>query len=127
MEVDMNYDKFLHEVRERSGVADRGEAERTGVIVLQVLCDRLTGDEAEDLLAQLPVPLRDVVTVTKKPKKLTAAEFVDRVANDLEIPPEQAKERIRAVFSVLRDAVTPGELHDVLVQLPSGYLELLAA
>jgi uncharacterized protein (DUF2267 family) len=37
------------------------------------------------------------------------------------------QERIRAVFSVLKEAVTPGELHDVIVQLPSGYFEILAA
>jgi uncharacterized protein (DUF2267 family) len=80
------------------------------------------------LLAQLPEPLKSAVTVSdKSPVKLTAREFVERVADELGIPPEDAEDRIRAVFGVLRDAVTPGEFHDVLVQLPSGYFELLAA
>jgi uncharacterized protein (DUF2267 family) len=34
---------------------------------------------------------------------------------------------VRAVFDVLQEAVTPGEFHDVLVQLPSGFAELVPA
>jgi uncharacterized protein (DUF2267 family) len=127
-EVRMKYEEFLREVKERTGITDRAEAKRTVVTVLQALCDRLTADEAEDLLAQLPEPLKQAVTVTgEAPVKMTAREFVGRVAEELQVPPEDAQQRIRAVFAVLRAAVTPGEFHDVLVQLPSGYFELLTA
>jgi uncharacterized protein (DUF2267 family) len=90
-----------------------------------VLADRLTGDEAKDLLSQLPEPLKESITVTEPATRLTANEFVEIVANGLEISPEEARRRIHAVFTTLRDAITPGELHDVLVQLPSGYIEFL--
>jgi uncharacterized protein (DUF2267 family) len=120
----VKYDKFLREVRDRAGI-DREEAERTTVTVLQVLAERLTGEEAEDLLAQLPEPLKSTIVVSEPATRMPANDFVERVASELQISPEEARERISAVFSVLRDAVTPGEFHDVLVQLESGYMELL--
>jgi uncharacterized protein (DUF2267 family) len=121
----MKYDKFLREVRERAEIADREEAELTAVAVVQALCDRLTGDEAGDLLAQLPEPLKSSIMITPGAERMTVNDFVEYVAGELGVEPDEARKRIRAVFSTIRDAVTPGEFHDVLVQLPSGYVELL--
>ena len=105
----------------------REQAERTAVAVLQALADRLTGDEADDLLAQLPEPLKRSVAVTPQPEQMTANAFVERVADELGLSPEEARERVRGVLDTIREAVTPGEFHDVLVQLPSGCAELLPA
>jgi len=123
----MDYDKFVKEVRTRAAIDDRSEAEGAALVVLQTLVDRLTPAEADDLTAQLPEPLKSSLTVNGAPSRMSATEFVERVADTLQIGPEEARTRIRAVFSVLEDAVTPGELHDVLVQLPSGIYEMVNA
>jgi uncharacterized protein (DUF2267 family) len=122
----MKYDELVKHVRQRAGIEDREEAARTVQVVIQALADRLTGDEAEDLLAQLPEPLKSSIVVNPEPEPLTANEFVLWVAEELELPEDDAANRVRAVFEMLRDAVTPGEFHDVLVQLPSGFFELIA-
>jgi uncharacterized protein (DUF2267 family) len=57
---------------------------------------------------------------------MTREEFVERVATKLDVEPEEARRHIRAVFSVLRDAVTWGELEDLILQLDSEYADLLA-
>jgi uncharacterized protein (DUF2267 family) len=49
------------------------------------------------------------------------------VAIELKVTPDEAHEIVHGVFAVLRQAVTPGELEDVLAQLPSGYARLLTA
>lgn len=59
------YEKFLSEVEDRAGLEDGDEAERTAAAVLQALTDRLVGGEADDLLAQLPAPLKDAIVVTE--------------------------------------------------------------
>jgi uncharacterized protein (DUF2267 family) len=123
----MKYDKLIREVRERAGIADRAEAEQTTNVVVQALADRLTGEEAKDLLSQLPEPLKETVLVTDQVVPMTVSEFVDTVTDELEVSPEEAERRIRAVFDVLQEAITPGEFHDVMVQLPSGYAELVPA
>jgi uncharacterized protein (DUF2267 family) len=122
----MKYPEFLKAVEERTGIVDRQEAERTAVTVLQALSDRLTGGEADDLLAQLPEPLKSTIRVTEKADPMNPEEFVDRIARELRVPQEEARDRVRGVFGALREAVTPGEYEDVLSQLDREYVELLA-
>jgi uncharacterized protein (DUF2267 family) len=124
--MEMKYDQFLAALEERAGIADRDEAARTAVVVLQALADRLTGGEADDLLAQLPEPLKSTINVTEAADPMKPDEFVDRIARELQLPEEEARDRVRAVFGVLREAVTPGEFEDVLSQLDRKYAELLA-
>jgi uncharacterized protein (DUF2267 family) len=53
-------------------------------------------------------------------------EFLARVADELDVAPEKARELVRAVFGTIREAVSPGEFRDVLEQLDSEYADLLA-
>jgi uncharacterized protein (DUF2267 family) len=122
----VKYDAFVESVQQRAGLADRAEAERTTVAVLQTLCDRITGEEARDLLAQLPAQLKTAVTVTLASMPMSRDQFVDRVASELQIPREEARQRVRAVFATLRQAVSWGELEDVLLELDPEYADLLA-
>lgn len=57
---------------------------------------------------------------------LTPEEYVRRVARELDVSWEEARDRIRAVVATIRKAVTIGEFRDVLEQLDPGYADLLA-
>jgi uncharacterized protein (DUF2267 family) len=122
----VSHDEFVQKVQERAGLDDRAEAERTAVEVLQDLCDRLTGDEAWDLLATLPAKLKTAVIISPNPIPLSAEQFVDRVASELDVAPDEARKRIRAVFQTVREAIPLGELDDVLAQLDPEYADLIA-
>ena len=122
----MSEDEFLDALEQRLDTGDRADAERTAVAVLQALCDRLTGDEAWDLLAQLPARFKKAVTLTQAPMQMSADEFVQRIGRELGLPHDDARDRVRAVFAVLREAVSWGELEDVIVQLDPEYADLLA-
>jgi uncharacterized protein (DUF2267 family) len=122
----MKFDEFLQKVEERTGVAGQEEALRTAVVVLQALCDRLTRKEASDLLAQLPARLKRKVKATHAVMRMTHEEFVERVARELQITPEDARQRVRGVFATLREAVSPGEFQDVVEELDPPYADLLA-
>jgi uncharacterized protein (DUF2267 family) len=122
----VKFEEFVRAVGRRAGIQDRFEAERTAVVVLEALCDRLTGKEANDLMAQLPAMFRELVVYTPAALPLTADDFVRRVSESLAVPRDDARARIRAVFATLREAVTRGELEDVLEQLDPDYADLLA-
>jgi uncharacterized protein (DUF2267 family) len=113
-------------VEERGGITDRAEAERTLRVVVQALSDRLIGGEADDLLAQLPEPLKSEIRVTEAADPMDPDEFVQRVARDLELPEDEARDRVRAVFGTLHEAVTEGEWEEVVGQLDKQYARLLA-
>jgi uncharacterized protein (DUF2267 family) len=57
---------------------------------------------------------------------MTPEEFVKRVSRELQVTDDEARERIRAVFGVLRQAVTRGEFEDVMAQLDPEYADLIA-
>jgi uncharacterized protein (DUF2267 family) len=122
----MKYDQMVKAVEERAGLGDWAEAERSLRVVVQALADRLLGGEADDLLAQLPEPLKSEITVTPEADPMNPQEFVQRVAGDLEAPEEVARDRIRAVFGTLHEAVTEGEWEEVVGQLDKQYAELIA-
>jgi uncharacterized protein (DUF2267 family) len=121
----MQYAEFIKAIEERADVAGREEAEKTAVVVLQTLSDRLAGGEAKDLLSQLPKELKERVESREDSNPIGPEEFVARVASELDIPEEEARARVHAVFATIREAVTPGEFDDVMSQLDRDYAGLL--
>lgn len=98
--------------------------------VLHTLRDHLTVEEAMDLGAQLPMLIRGFYyegwTLTGKPvKERHKEEFLVHITqafrNDERIDPEQV---VRAVFRVLSQRVTAGEISDVKHLLPATLREL---
>jgi uncharacterized protein (DUF2267 family) len=122
----MSYDEIIGRVQERAGIADRLEAEGTTIEVLQELCDRLSGKEAHDLLAQLPGELQRAVIVSPSPLPVNHDEFVANIARELGISEDEALRRIRSVVSTLREAVSWGEFQDVLEELDPQYADFVA-
>jgi uncharacterized protein (DUF2267 family) len=122
----VKYDEMVKAVKERAGLADREDAERTLWVVVQALSDRLIGGEADDLLAQLPEPLKSEIVVADEADPMDPEEFVQRTARELELPEDEARERVRAVFGTLHQAVTEGEWEEVVGQLDKKYAELIA-
>jgi uncharacterized protein (DUF2267 family) len=120
----MRYDELVRRVQERAGLEDRDDAERTVWVVLQELCDRISAKEGRDLLAQLPGELQRVV-VTSPPQPLSYEDLLRRVADELGVDRDEARRRARAVVSTLREAVSWGELQDVLEETDPEYADLL--
>jgi uncharacterized protein (DUF2267 family) len=123
----MDYETFEKAVAERAGIAgdEAGDVIRA---TLETLAERLTRGEADDLAAQLPKQMKGWLTTGSGPaERFGLDEFVRRVGERAEIPPERAREAVRAVFKTLREAVTGGEFKDVMSQLPSEFSELVDA
>jgi uncharacterized protein (DUF2267 family) len=121
----MRYDEFLAKVRERGEYPDRAEAERVTRLVLGVLAQRLDPDEAGDLAAQLPAPVDAALTEGQGPAAAFGVqEFLGRVATGAGATVRTARWDASAVLCTVAEAVSGGELNDVLTQLPSGYAVL---
>jgi uncharacterized protein (DUF2267 family) len=123
----MKYDEFMAKVRNRGEYADREEAEQATEAVLQVLGERLTPGEAEDLASQLPGPLGEVLERARgeTTENFGVTEFQRRVTE--RATPARARGgtgAASAVLSTVGEAVSGGELNQVISQLPSGYAAL---
>jgi uncharacterized protein (DUF2267 family) len=122
----VKYGQMVKAVKQRADLADRDDAERTLWFVVQTLCDRLIGGEADDLLSQLPEPLKSEILVIQRADPMNPDEFVQRVAEELDVHENAARDRVRAVFATLHEAVTEGEWDEVVGQLDKKYASLIA-
>jgi uncharacterized protein (DUF2267 family) len=123
----MRYSTFITTVEQAAGLT-REEAERAVDATLRTLAERITRGEAEDIALFLPRELRQTLTSAPEPAEaFDRDEFVRRVAEREGVDPEAAQEHARAVLTALGVAVAPGELRDMIAQLPADYEPLLAA
>jgi uncharacterized protein (DUF2267 family) len=120
----MKYDEFIARVAESTGVSG-SEAEELTRAVLATLAERITGGEARDLAAQLPIPLQNpLLSAEEEAEAFSFEEFVRRTADRAESDRGVAEMAVDAVMATLRDAVTPDEFDDVLSQLPDDFKRL---
>jgi uncharacterized protein (DUF2267 family) len=80
-------------------------------------------NEAAQLGDQLPMLVRGIYyeawRPAGKPEKIRSREeFLARVATLLATAPIESEDAVRAVFETLEHHVTPGEVHDVIQELP---------
>ena len=116
--------EWLKELSDNGELADSQESLAVLRAVLHGLRDRLTMEEAVDLGAQLPTMIRGIYyegwQPSRTPTKVRSRqEFVDDVsAGEFPnaVPVEQA---IRDVFTLLAHHCDPGEISDVIGQLPA--------
>src|SRR3954452_25606396 len=120
--------EWLHELAGELGT-DEQTAWRVLRAYLQVLRDRLTMDEAAQLAAQLPHLLRGVFyegfDPGHQPEKIRDRDvFLARRADAAQpIDMAEAAAAAAAATRVLRRRITPGELDDVMAQLPGEIRE----
>lgn len=122
------YVHFLKNLGAIGGMS-REEAERAAVSVLCAVEQRLYGEEAAHLNAQLPLKLKELLArcprhIGVPPRKLGRDELLQLVADDLETTVEDAELIVRSVLLAVRQQVTAGEVDDVISQLPPDIAEL---
>ncbi|GAB2878523.1 DUF2267 domain-containing protein [Streptomyces deserti] len=122
----MRYDEFLAQVRDRGEYADQDEAAKVAEAVLEVLAGRITSAETKDLAAQLPAPLDAKLTAaaSEQPESYGVEEFCRRVAERTGARERTAQWDASAVLSTVAETVSPGELNQLISQLPTGYAAL---
>ncbi len=121
---------WLKELMEKLGTEDRHRAYLALRSVLHALRDRLTVDEAAHLGAQLPMLVRGIYFEGYHPagkplKERRKEQFLGHVRDQFRKDPEVDPEAIaRAVFGLLEEKITAGEIADVRNSMPKELREL---
>jgi uncharacterized protein (DUF2267 family) len=117
----MNHEQFVSSVAERAGV-DPEHAEELTRAALATLAERITGGEARDLAAQLPVPLQNpLLSADEEAEAFSLDEFIRRTAQRAGTDRDTADIGVAAVMTTLRESVSSGEFDDVMSQLPQEF------
>lgn len=127
----MTTQRFYRNVMETLGDRDREAVKRATAAVFHSLRDRLTVEEADQVVAQLPAELKNVwhqgEAPGRRPLKLGREEFYERVRRDSGAASRQEARRMTvAVFAGLKEQLSPGEADDVFAQLPRDLKDVWA-
>lgn len=118
----MDTDKVTEMIRERGAFASAEETRTVISEVLNVLGSRDLGGETENLAAQLPRGMGELLLAHGEPgEHFGAEEFITRIQRNLEIPHDQAEGAARAVLSSVTEAVSEGERAQFVNALPQDF------
>jgi uncharacterized protein (DUF2267 family) len=124
----MQTQEFLGHVQSRARLPTLDDALRATRATLTTLAERLGPDEARQLGAQLPSEIKLCLTdgSMSAPERFTSDEFLLRICAREGVDLPQSTHHARAVIDVLTEAVSPGEISDVVQRLPDDYRRLFA-
>jgi uncharacterized protein (DUF2267 family) len=125
----MKYDELIKHIQSFAQSDSHEQAEQATHGTLEVLAERIVGDEASQLAAQLPDPIGDCLRGREgqNGSHFSLKEFYRRVSEKTGMEPIATVTWVRAVFAVLNSAVTPGEFADIRANLSDDYQELFAS
>jgi uncharacterized protein (DUF2267 family) len=115
---------WINELDERLGWNDKPRSYRLLKAVLHALRDRLQLNEAADLAAQLPTLLRGAYYEQWRPgalpvKHRSKADFLAEIGVSFKVDPlAQPSQAVMAVFELLSQKISRGEIEDVQHALP---------
>jgi uncharacterized protein (DUF2267 family) len=121
--------EWLKELKDKGELADEAAAYSILRAVLHQLRDRLTLEEAVDLGAQLPLIVRGLYFEGWRPHKVprktrSKDAFLDELSKDVLPYTYPVDWAVTTVFALLADHCDPGEIADVIGQLPDDLKEL---
>jgi uncharacterized protein (DUF2267 family) len=122
----MKYDEFIKHVQSAAQLDSRQAAEQATRATLETVAERIVGNEASQLAAQLPAELGQYLRghEGENGHPFSLQEFYQRVSQKAGIEPVAAPTQARAVFTVLNLAVSPGEFADVKANFSDDYNDL---
>jgi len=128
----MNARSLYQRVLIEAYLSDLAIARRATGAVLHALRDRLTPEEADQAVAQLPTDLKVLWRAgqpgERRPVKMRRPEFYERVRKEADLPStREARAVTGAVFAALKEQLSPGEADDIVAQLPRDLKEVWQA
>ncbi|MGB3788922.1 MAG: DUF2267 domain-containing protein [Phormidesmis sp.] len=125
----MQYSEIIKQVQTAAQIDDKEKAQKAIQATLETLKERIIGDEASNLAAQLPEEIGQHLRGRegKNGQYFSLQEFYERVGKVEGVDSTAAAAHVKGVFSVLNSAVSAGEFDNIKNDLPDDYRELFAA
>jgi len=125
----VEYHEFITHVQSLSQSDSREEAEIATRATLATIKERIAGSEMQDIAAQLPEELSSYLQTQPQAnnQSFSLLEFIERVSRKENIEPTTTAIHVRAVFTVLQNAIKPESFSKFQAHFTHDYEELFAA
>lgn len=123
----MTHDEFVGHVQHRAHLPSRGDAEAIIRVTLETLAQRLQPRAAAHVAAQLPPEIGRHLLGAAQFEHMGLKEFHDRIADREKHNVQKSIFHAQCVFDVLCEAISPGAVHKLKLQLPAEFHVLFEA
>lgn len=113
----MTYRELVKKVQEYSGFSDE-ESEESLKLIIETLSSRLQEGERQDFASQLPSELQDVALAPTGTDRFNAEQMFQELSEIENSNHNYVKKQLAAVWSALKDALSPGQINHIKEQLP---------
>lgn len=125
----MQYPEFIHQAKATLNVQSEGEVLDITRAFLHTLTDHLAGNAADNMGAQLPAPLLEIIREIApedrdQGQRFKLTEFYQRVADKLGVDVATGERYTQQFMSILKSMITEGELHKIKITLSDDYASL---
>jgi uncharacterized protein (DUF2267 family) len=126
--AEATYGRMINAVADATGLG-RDRTERALFLATCMLCRRLTPEEAQHLIAQLPSLLQPRLDdcLGGPDRSVTTQAITEELTRSLGLVPGSARESLRAIFKVISESVSTGQVAEVRGQLPEEMKALFPA
>jgi CBS domain-containing protein/uncharacterized protein (DUF2267 family) len=118
--AEATYRRLLNQVSMDSGLEKAEEAETALTVILNNLMQRLTPDEAKDVIAQLPSMLQPALYgLPLGPDRSITKETIEaELSRRLGLERERSAQILASIGSLIAQSISAGQMSDVRGQLP---------
>lgn len=120
----MQYTEFIQQVKSQSNFESDKQAEQAVEATLETLGERLSRTEQENLAAQVVNELKEMLLKRTDVHSYDLEEFYNRVSARGDMGYPDAVKRSQAVVNVLTNAISQGEIDDILSEVDEDFGEL---
>lgn len=125
----MNEQQFLDAVQAAAGLSSRQDARQWSTAVAAALADLAPDSETRrQFITQLPGALKARLQADRRPALVMDREaLIQHVGAALDLRAPEARRALLAVWSVIRSAVSAGEIADFTARVPDDVAAFLQA
>jgi uncharacterized protein (DUF2267 family) len=121
----MQYRSLVKQVQDYSGFSDK-ESETALITFVKTMAARLQSGERKDFASQLPEELKSEAMNVQDGIKGDRDDFFITFMENEDIQDEsRAKKQIMAVWSAIKDSITPGQISHIREQMPKSLMSEL--
>lgn len=126
--AEATYRRLVNQVGADTGLEADGQPETALDIVLDALARRLTPEEAEDLIAQLPSLLQPALyALPPGPDRLVTRETIEQeLVRQLGVGRKRAADILTRIGALIAQMVSTGQMDDVRGQLPESLRDVFS-
>ncbi len=123
--------ELLHKIDDKLGWDDMNKTYSATRAVLQATRDRLQPEEATDFASQLPMVLSGVFyegyKISDKPLKIGKEQYIQTIRENMTNQADDPERIAKVVLSVIGDKISPGQITDMMSNMPKDIQSLVLA